>query len=139
MTYYERYNKQNDYGTGELYMPVEMHVLETICDNPGITVTACAKLRNRTRSAISQCIKKLEAKGLIIKTPQANNKKNIALWATDAGKKLTKLHIAFDNTRFQEFFGILPNYYSPKELNAFFSVMETALFMAEEDQRTSKE
>lgn len=127
MNFYERYRKANDYGTGELYLPVEVHVLEMICQNPGITVSELAICKDRTKSAISQCVTRLEKKGLITKSPQANNKKNVSLWATSKGKHLTKLHISYDNEHFEKLFGILPDYYTSEELDAFFDIMGTAL------------
>jgi DNA-binding MarR family transcriptional regulator len=134
MVFYDRYNRRHDYGTGELYLPVEMHILETIYQNPGITVSQVALLRNRTKSAISQTVKKLEKRGLVMRTTQGNNRRNISLWATDEGKRLTKMHIAYDNERFDSVFGQLPKYHTTEELNNFFSVMETAIALVRPQQ-----
>ena len=64
-TYYERTNISRDYGTGESYSMTEVHMLTRIADHPGITVTELSQRGNRTKSAISQVVKRLEEKGFL--------------------------------------------------------------------------
>ncbi len=125
----DRNNKLQDYGNGELYVAVEMHILEKIYLNPGITVTELAKMSNRTKSAISQCVSKLEKKGLISKTPQESHGKRLSLWPTAKGKQLTKLHIKYDDEHFSEFYGKIAEHYTSEQLDAFFKIMEASLHM----------
>lgn len=49
-----------DYGTGNVVTMVEVHTLTEIADHPGITVTQLAEFWNRTKSAVSQTVSKLE-------------------------------------------------------------------------------
>ena len=77
LRYADRNMKLKDYGTGELYSPVEAHLLEKIYFNPGITVTELAKKSNRSKGAISQVVTKLIDKGLVIKTSQEFHKKRM--------------------------------------------------------------
>lgn len=125
----DRNIKPHDYGDGIVFAAVEMHVLEKIYLNPGITVSDLAKINNRTRSAISQSVSKLERKGLVTKTPQENQKNRISLWCTPDGKRLTKLHMKFDDEHTAEFFGKLSEYYTSEQLNAFFQIMESCLYL----------
>ena len=47
--YVDRNAKPHDYGNGEFYSAIEMHILEKIYFNPGITVTEIAKTNKRKR------------------------------------------------------------------------------------------
>lgn len=135
--YMDRNTKLHDYGNGELYSAIEMHILEKIYFNPGITVSEIAKMSNRTRSAISQSVSKLEAKGLITKTPQEYHGKRISLWPTAQGKQLTKLHIKYDDEHTEEFFSSIAEHYSSEQLDAFFKIMESCLYkLRSEEEKT---
>jgi DNA-binding MarR family transcriptional regulator len=123
----DRNAKLQDYGTGELYTAVEMHVLEKIYLNPGITVTEITKRSNRTKGAISQIVSKLEKKGLVMKTPQEYHGKRISLWPTAKGKQLSKAHIKFDDERTGEFFGKIAEHYTSEQIDAFFKITESML------------
>ena len=54
-----------DYGTGEKYTSVEVHMLKYIIDHPGKTVTDLSQEWDRSKAAISQMLKRMEEKGLI--------------------------------------------------------------------------
>lgn len=91
------YNKeQRDYGTGELYTPTEVHMVTRIEENPGITATKIAEETYRTKSAVSQMLSKLEAKGLICREKDPNNGKQFFLYVTPRGKHLSLCHKAYD-------------------------------------------
>lgn len=138
VTHYVDRNKQlHDYGNGELYTPIEMHILEKIYFNPGITASEIAKLNNRTGSAISQSLSALEKKGLIIKTPQEFHKKRMSLWPTPRGKQLTKMHIKYDDEGTAAFFGKIAEYYTSEQLDAFFKIMESCLCMLRSENDTA--
>ena len=91
------YSKElRDYGTGELYTPAEVHMVTRIEENPGITATKIAEDTFRTKSAVSQMLSKLEAKGLICREKDPNNGKQFFLYATPKGKHLSLCHKAYD-------------------------------------------
>lgn len=95
-TYYERTNISRDYGTGESYSMTEVHMLTRIADHPGITVTELSQRGNRTKSAISQVVKRLEEKGLVEKRKAADNGSRTLLYATPGGQQLSDCHKAYD-------------------------------------------
>lgn len=88
--------KQNDYGTGELYTSTEAHTVTLIEDNPGITVTQIAVDTFRTKSAVSQMVSKLEAKGLIRREQNPRNAKQQLLYVTEKGLELSHCHKQYD-------------------------------------------
>ena len=127
--YADRNAKRIDYGTGEFYTPVEVHILEKIYLHPGVTVTEIAHMTGRTKSAISQIVSKLESKDLITKTVQEAHGKKQSLQVTANGKNLSESHIKYDDEHTEEFFGRIKEYYTPEEIDAFFRVMETLSYM----------
>ena len=135
--YVTRNAKLHDYGNGEYYSATEMHILEKIYFNPGITVTEIAKMNNCNKSAVSQSVSKLEKKGLITKTPQECHGKRISLWATAEGKQLTKLHIKYDNDHTAEFFRPISEHYTSEQLDAFFKIMEACLCLLRSEKETT--
>ena len=90
------YKQPIDYGTGELYTPAEVHIVTRIELNPGITVTQIAEATMRTKSAVSQMVAKLEAKGLVRREKDPNNAKQQLLYVTPKGLELSKCHKAYD-------------------------------------------
>lgn len=88
--------KQNDYGTGELYTSTEVHTVTHIEDDPGITVTQIAEDTFRTKSAVSQMVSKLEAKGLIRREQNPRNLKQQQLYVTEKGLELSRCHKQYD-------------------------------------------
>ena len=95
-TYYEHTNISRDYGTGESHSMTEVHMLTRIADHPGITVTEMSQRGNRTKSAISQVVKRLEEKGLVEKRKAADNGSRTLLYATEKGRQLSECHKAYD-------------------------------------------
>lgn len=90
------YKELHDYGTGELYTSTEVHTVTRIEENPGITATQIAEATFRTKSAVSQMIAKLEAKGLVYREKNPNNGKQHFLYVTPKGKHLSLCHKAYD-------------------------------------------
>ena len=94
--YSDYITESNDYGTGDPINMAEVHMLTTIEENPGINVSDLAQLRHRTKGAISQTIKKLEAKGYIMRRKLENNAKTVPLFPTEKGVVLSQAHKRFD-------------------------------------------
>ena len=121
--YADYLSEKHDYGTGELINMVEVHTLTAIEETPGITVTELAKYWNRTKGAISQTVTKLANKGYVSKRKHPTNAKNVLLFATQKGKKLSYAHKAYDvadvTTTMQE----LMKHCTPEEIDSFFKVI----------------
>lgn len=91
------------FGTGVTLYPTEIHMICTIHDHAGATVTELAKVTGVTKGAISQTVAKLEAKGMIRReTPEDNHLKSL-LWLTDLGRRANKAHTAFHLEHDKEF------------------------------------
>lgn len=114
----------HDYGTGELISMVEVHLLTYIEENPGITVTKLSKSYNRTKSAISQQIKKLEEKKYIEKIKKEDNAKTTLLYATKTGKELSLAHKIYDISDISQTLQILLKTCSLEEVSSFYKVIE---------------
>ena len=113
-----------DFGTGQKYYTVEIHIMSYIADHPGITVTELATAWNRTTGAVCQIIKKLEAKGLIYKEKANGNLKNIYLYVTEKGETLHKAHKKYDNQTYLSFYKKLQKHYSEEKIQELFEMME---------------
>lgn len=124
LLYSDYMSKARDYGTGEKLHMVEVHILASIAENPGIYPTALARMWDRTKGAISQTVSRLAAKGYVEKRPVAGNHKQIALYPTDKGWELAEAHRAYDMRGLwanQEF---LLAACTQEELDVFYKVME---------------
>ncbi|MCC8059507.1 MAG: MarR family winged helix-turn-helix transcriptional regulator [Clostridiales bacterium] len=124
----------HDYGTGEEYTSVEVHTLKHIADNPGITVTELARDNGKTKGAISQILKKIEAKGLVERHQSSGRDNRILLYLTDKGRILDEAHRKYDEISFGESMGQVREVYSKEEINLTFSVLETWLGIRREIQ-----
>ena len=85
------------YRNGIQLTPVEAMTVVVIAENPGITASElCFKWR-RSRGNISQLLKKIEEKGLIVKANKPDNNKEIALYPTDEGTRLYHQYMMNDS------------------------------------------
>lgn len=125
MAYSDYINKARDYGTGLLISMVEVHILTIIEDNPGITVSDLAKRWKRTKSAISQNVKKLEAKGLVYRVRDGDDAKIFHLYPTGEGVRLSTAHKLYDNMTILEAQKDLLCSCTPEEIDAFYKVLDT--------------
>jgi DNA-binding MarR family transcriptional regulator len=81
--------KPKDYGTGDLLYFTEIHTISMIGKNREINMTRLADLMGVTRGAISQTVRKLVSKNLIIKS-NATNRKEFNLRLSERGIKVLK-------------------------------------------------
>lgn len=95
-------NKPRLFNEMMLY-PVETQTLEIIGRIPGITATKIAKELNKTLSASSQILKKLEQKELITRIKNPNNNREYNLFLTDTSESIIKLHEKLDQTIYQRY------------------------------------
>jgi len=66
----------------------ERHMLDRVGDNPDMNITELARASGVTKGAISQIVKKLEAKGIIRKHKKAANDKEVFIHLTEAGREV---------------------------------------------------
>lgn len=76
--------KPKDYGTGDLLYFTEIHTITMVGKNYEINMTQLADIMGVTKGAISQTIRKLVHKNLIVKS-NSNNKKEFNLKLSDKG------------------------------------------------------
>jgi DNA-binding MarR family transcriptional regulator len=76
--------KPKDYGTGDLLYFAELHTITVVARNHEINMTELADLMGVTRGAISQTIRKLVSKNLILKS-NITNRKEVNLKLSEKG------------------------------------------------------
>ncbi len=88
-----------DYGTGDLLYFTEIHTITTLRQNKEINMTHLAEKMGVTRGAISQTIRKLVNKNLVIKL-NTNNRKEFNLRLTEKGQIAYKGQMSFQREIF---------------------------------------
>lgn len=113
-----------DYGTGEMYTPVEVHMLKYIKDHPGKNVTQLSVEWDKSKAAISQMLKKMEQKELIYKENPADNFRKQCFFVTGKGQELCGYHEKYDTKVFGETLRMLKEVCTDAEIDICFSVLE---------------
>jgi len=72
----------------------ERHMLDQIGDYPNLNVTELAGLVGVTKGAISQVVKKLEAKGIVQRYKKSSNDKEVFIELTKTGREMYRKHQA---------------------------------------------
>ncbi len=103
---------------------MEIHTLTYIDDCPGITATRLSKIWHKSKSAISQTVKKLIEADLVEKRFQENNEKNACLYVTEKGRRLSNVHKAYDVADITETTAYLVEKCSEEDLDAFYRILE---------------
>jgi DNA-binding MarR family transcriptional regulator len=70
----------------------EKHMLDKIGDHPEMNVTDFAGELGVTKGAVSQVVKKLEAKGVVKRYKSGTNEKEVFLALTEAGEAVYRAH-----------------------------------------------
>ncbi len=78
--------KTRYYGTKEQLFEAEIHMIKSIKENEGIHVTGLAELLGVTKGAVSQIVKRLHKKGMIIKDTDPRNLSRLALRLAPKGE-----------------------------------------------------
>ena len=112
-----------DYGTGNVVTMVEVHTLTEIADHSGITVTQLAEFWNRTKSAVSQTVSKLEKRGFVYRVTNASNRKISELYVTEEGAKLSAAHKAYDLVDISHTLEDLLRTCTYEEIDCFYKVL----------------
>ena len=84
-----------EFGDTALYA-AEVHVLEMIGTNPGITATDIVNNMQVTKGAISQIVSKLNRKGLVQKSSRTGNLKTQEITLTEKGREVFLLHEEYE-------------------------------------------
>ena len=113
-----------DYGTGEMYTPVEVHMLKYIKDHPGKNVTQLSAEWDKSKAAISQMLKKMEQKELIYKENPADNFRKQCFFVTGKGQELCRYHKDYDTKVFGQTLQMLKEFCTDNEIDICFSVLE---------------
>jgi len=90
-------NRPFRYGDVSIHR-AEVHILELIGKNQGITASGIGKIMPVTKGAISQTLKKLKERKLIQTTESESDRKIIELYLTKKGKTVLDLHEAREKT-----------------------------------------
>ncbi|MGC6174690.1 MarR family winged helix-turn-helix transcriptional regulator [Lacrimispora sp. 38-1] len=92
---FELDKKTRYYGTDVPIFHSEIHVIMAIAENPGIHVGGLADILGVTKGAVSEILKKLERKALIIKEVDDLNLSRYSLYLTEKGKKAHSNHLHY--------------------------------------------
>ena len=113
-----------DYGTGEMYTPVEVHMLKYIQNYPGKHVTQLSVEWDNSKAAISQMLKKMEKKELIYKKNPTDNFRKQCFFVTEKGQELCRYHEKYDTKVFGETLRMLEELCTEDEIEVCFSILE---------------
>lgn len=91
--------KPKDYGTGDLLYFTEVHTISVVAKNKEINMTRLAEIMGVTKGAISQTIRKLVSKNLILKS-NITNKKEVNLKLSEKGMLVLKSQESFQKEIF---------------------------------------
>jgi len=106
-----------------LFTMNEVHFLSSIESSPGITVVELAQKTRRSKSHISQLVKKFENLECVIKVPFEGQSKKKQLFVTAKGKKLCEAHDKFDRQALRKTYVYLLRDCTPAEIDSFYKVM----------------
>jgi DNA-binding MarR family transcriptional regulator len=96
LSYNDYINAGHSYDSKESLSMLEAHILTDICDNENLTVTSLSTEWNRSKSATSQTVRKLMAKGLVNRVESEVNGKIFHLFPTEKGRKMSEAHKRYD-------------------------------------------
>lgn len=131
--YHNYIYEQHTYNAAN-YNMIEIHILTCIGDMPGITATDLSKMWHKSKSSISQTIKKLVEEGYVEKCYSENNEKNLCLYLTEKGKRLSDVHKAYDVADITQTTSYLIEKCGEEDFNAFYRVLEEYKLLLESEQ-----
>lgn len=129
--------KTFDYGPDLKVNMNEVHTLIDVYDNPGITVTELAARSFRSKSAVSQALKKLEDKGLIFRNISNADAKIVHLFTTSAGAKLCFSQKISDIEAINRNNKRLLERCTPEEIESFYKIIDVYLDIIYRDLNTA--
>lgn len=108
----------------ENFNMMEIHTLTYIDDSPGITATELSKKWHKSKSAISQVVKRLVGCGYVEKRYKENNEKSVCLYVTEKGQRLSSIHKAYDVADITQTTSYLIEQCGESDLDAFYRIIE---------------
>lgn len=108
---------------GNIFFEKEVHLLKEIIENPNETITTIAEKTMRTKSSVSQVVKRLIEKELLKIEKDLSDKRKINFIPTEAGKKLYEAHEYYDS----KMAVLLSNFlkeYSNEEIEKFLQILK---------------
>ena len=133
MLYHDFAIEKKDYGTGKYVNMVEVHMLLHIATAPGITISELAEKAKRTKSAVSQTVRKLETMGYVYRDVLPEDKRVVRLYPTEVGLELNAAHIRYDAVEVDHTFTEILKTCSREELDAFYRVIDAYITIFDED------
>lgn len=112
-----------DYGNGITLSQPEIQTVMLIDSNPGISVTAIAKMRGITKGTASQTLYKLVDKGLVEKRVSEHSDAQISVFLTDLGQEESSLHDAYHKQKVQPIYQYMSQL-SPQAVKDFVGIIE---------------
>ncbi len=104
-------SKPRKFGTENDLSGSEIHLIEVVGQNEGLSVTDLARRLGITKGAVSQTLKKLEAKGLVVKEVDPTNTSRMTVSLSTKGKVAFYSHLQWHETvdgGFRDYFVNLP-------------------------------
>ncbi|MCG8472276.1 MAG: MarR family transcriptional regulator [Desulfobacterales bacterium] len=83
------------FGTDVLLYPSEIHTIDAIGRNPGINITELATMQGVTKGAISQIIRKLVDKEMVVRMKDEKSSREVFLVLSTTGKIAFESHKSF--------------------------------------------
>ena len=103
------------YGRELLLYASEADLLAAIGANEPITATELARMKVSTPSAISQTVKKLDAKGLLVRDAQDGDRRTVRLRLSESGRQVYQLHRQREEARYSIYMEELTDY-TPEDI-----------------------
>jgi DNA-binding MarR family transcriptional regulator len=95
MTFLELDKQIRNYGTDVPIFHAEIHMISAIAGHPGIHVGGLADLLGITKGSVSEIVRKLEKKGLVMKETDERNLSKLSLYLTEKGKTAHENHMRY--------------------------------------------
>ncbi len=111
-----------DIGSDEKLYPSELHVIDSVANNYGNSVTEMSKKFGITKGAVSQVVNKLFDKGFLKKDKKHGNAKEIVLSLTEKGWKAFYIMDEVHKQMEEGFFGYMEGIEEEK-LESFIEIM----------------
>jgi DNA-binding MarR family transcriptional regulator len=90
--------KPRQFGTGEDFTGSEIHLIEVVGQNEGLSVTALAERLGITKGAVSQTLKRLAGKEIVVKETDPSNASRVIVNLTTKGKVAFFTHLHWHET-----------------------------------------
>ena len=123
MHYNDYIMSAHQYGDNYTLTMMEVHTLSYIEDHPGTSSGELIQYWDKTKGTISQILTKLEKLELIEKSKKDGNAKNLYLYVTAEGSRVSKAHKMYDILDIAKTMSQLQKQCSAEEIEAFYHVI----------------